>query len=173
MNKSSTLPIRAAACLACAVLLSACSPKLDWRETRGGNAPFVVLLPAKPASYTRPVNLDGLQVSMTMTAAEVDKVMYAVGTAELPDASQAPRALDAMKTALVKNIGGTVRQEKHSPPGAVPMTADVEAGGTDSRLLMARFLAQDKRIYQVVMLGKEDKVSREAADTFFSSFKLN
>ncbi|HJV87319.1 MAG TPA: hypothetical protein VJ698_17765 [Noviherbaspirillum sp.] len=165
--------IRAAACITCMLPLAACSPKLDWRETRGSNAPFVVLLPAKPASYTRPVNLDGLQVSMTMTAAEVDKVMYAVGSAELPDESQAPKALAAMKTALVHNISGTVRQEKVSPAGSVPMTVDVEATGTESRILIARFLAKDKRIYQVVMLGKEGKVSREAADTFFNSFKLN
>ena len=166
-------PLITAACVACAFLLAACSPKFDWREVRGQGAPFVVLLPAKPASHTRTINLDGLQVSMTMTAAEVDGVTFAVGTAELSDATQAPKALAAMKTALVRNIGGAVKQEKVSDPGTVPATIDIEASGTESRILLARFLAKDKRIYQVVMVGKQNAVSRDAADTFFSSFKLN
>lgn len=172
MIKFSLAPIYRAVCISCALLLVACSPKLDWREVRGSGAPFVVLLPAKPASYTRAVNLDGLQVSMTMTAAEVDKVVFAVGTAELPDAAEAPKALNAMKTALVRNIGGTIKQEKTSQDGAAA-TIDIEASGTESRVLLARFLAKDKRVYQLVMLGKEGALSREAADTFFSSFKLN
>jgi hypothetical protein len=160
------------ACVAFVSLVAACSPKFDWREVRGTNAPFVVLLPAKPASHTRTVNLDGLQVPMTMTAADVDGVTFAVGTAELPDAAQAARALAAMKTALVRNIGGTIRQEKTSVAGAVSATIDIEASGGD-RLLIARFLSRDKRIYQVIMVGKESAVSREAVDTFFTSFKLN
>ncbi|HJV83291.1 hypothetical protein [Noviherbaspirillum sp.] len=173
MTKFSLAPFFKAACVACALLLAACSPKLDWREVRGSGAPFVVLLPAKPASYTRTVNLDGLQVSMTMTAAEVDKVVFAVGTAELPDVALTPKALNAMKTALVRNIGGTIKQEKVSQAGTAPATIDIEASGTESRLLLARFLAKDKRVYQLVMLGKEGTLSREAADTFFGSFKLN
>lgn len=176
MSRMFTLPffLRAGAVfISCAFLLAACSPKYDWREVRGPGAPFVVLLPAKPASHTRTVDLDGLQVSMTMTAAEVDSVMFAVGTAELPDAMQAAKAMDAMKTALVRNIGGAIRQEKISAAGSVPATIDVEATGTQSRLLLARFLAKDKRIYQVVMIGKEKDMPRDAADTFFSSFKPN
>ena len=161
-----------AASIACAVLLLACSPKFDWREVRGANAPFVVLLPAKPASHTRDVDLGGLRVAMTMTAADVAGVTFAVGTAELPDAAQATKALAAMKTALVRNINGTVRQEKTSAPGTAS-AIDIEAIGAESRLLIARFLAKDKRIYQVVVLGKENAVSREAVDTFFTSFKLN
>ena len=157
----------------CAILLAACSPKFDWREVRGSAAPFVVLLPAKPASHTRTVNLDGIEVPMTMTAADVDGTTFAVGTAELPDAARAQQAIVAMKTALVRNIGGTVRKETLSAPGTVPTTLEVEATGAESRILLARFVANDKRVYQVVVVGKENTLSREAADTFFTSFKLN
>lgn len=161
------------ACIACAVLLSACSPKFDWREVRGPDAPYIVLLPTKPTSHTRTIDLDGMQVSMTMTASDVDGVTFAVGSATLSDATQAPKALDAMKTALVRNIGGAIKQEKSSAAGAVPKVIDIEAGGTESRLLLARFIAKENRIYQVVLVGKEKTISRDAADTFFSSFKLN
>ena len=157
------------AVVACAAVLAACSPKFDWREVRGTSAPFVVLLPAKPATHTRSVNLDGISVDMTMTAADAGGVTFAVGTAELPDAAQAQHALTAMKTALVRNIGGTVRKETTPSPG----TVEVEAAGTDSRLLLARFIARDKRIYQVIAVGKESALPPEAAETFFTSFKLN
>jgi hypothetical protein len=154
-------------------LLAACSPKFDWREVRGTAAPFVVLLPAKPASHTRTVNLDGIEVAMTMTAAEVDGATFAVGTAELPDEAKARHALTVMKTALIRNIGGSVRKEAASAPGAIPATIDIEAAGAESRVLYGRFVANGKRVYQVIAVGKESTLPREAIDTFLTSFKIN
>lgn len=159
------------------MLLTACSPKYDWREVRGNDAPFLVMLPAKPASHTRGVNLDGIQVNMTMTAAEVDDVTFAVGAAQLPDAIQGEKALGAMKQALVRNIGGTIRQEKTSAMDGMPMIA-LEASGPPAtgsgqpRLMLARFIAQGRYVYQLVVVGKENAVSRDAADMFLTSFKL-
>lgn len=165
-------------CVSSVLLLTACSPKYDWREVRGAGAPFIVTLPAKPATHTRAIDLDGIPVKMSMSGAEVDDVTFAVGAATLADATQAPKALQAMKTALVRNIAGTIKHEKVSPPSAVPSTIDIEASGppggnTDGqpRLLLARFVARDQYIYQVIIVGKESAVSREAADTFFTSFK--
>lgn len=162
---------RKAVLIAFATLLAACSPKFDWREVRGTSAPFVVLLPAKPASHTRSINLDGLEVSMTMTAADVDGVTFAVGTAQLPDEAKAQQALTAMKTALVRNIGGSIRKEKASAPGAIPMSIEVEAAGAESRVLLGRFVANGRHIYQVIVVGKEQALSREAAEMFLASFK--
>lgn len=157
-------------------MLSACSPKFDWREVHGTGIPFSILLPAKPTSSTRQLNLDGLPVTMTMTAADAGDVLFAVGAAETPDPAAAVRALAAMKTALVRNIGGSIRRETASAPGALPATIDVEAlgapaGGGQPRLLIARFIAVDKRVYQLVVVGKEKTVPREAVDTFLTSFK--
>jgi len=156
-------------------LMTGCSPKFDWREVRGSDAPYVVALPGKPATHARTVDLDGVQVMMSMTAAETDGVTFAVGTAELPDAAQAKNALVAMKTALVRNIGGTITNEKSEsalisveasgPPGA--------GSGGQPRLLLARFIAQDKRVYQLVVVGRENAVARDAADTFFTSFRTD
>jgi hypothetical protein len=180
MLKFTLPPIRIALCASVVLALFACTPKFDWREVRGTNAPYTVILPAKPATLSRQVNLDGEQVSMTMTAADVDDVTFAVGTAELPDPAKAQRALAAMKTALVNNIGGTVKQEKLSGPPAAPTSIELEAVGTPGaktggqrRLLFARLIAKDKRVYQVIVIGKEKAISREAVDTFFTSFKLD
>lgn len=165
-----------AAAIACALLLAACSPKFNWREVRGSGAPYVVMLPAKPASHTREIDLDGIPVSMTMTAAEVDDVTFAVGAAALPDPAQASKALNAMKTALVRNIGGKITREESEGSATIPTTIEIEASGPPGRngqphLLFARFVAKDKYVYQVVAVGSEKSISREAVDTFLASFK--
>lgn len=162
---------------ACTLLLAACSPQYDWREVRGTGAAFTIVLPGKPASHTRTINLDGLPVTMTMTGAEVDHVSFAVGTAELPEVAQVEKAIGAMKAALVRNIGGTLNQEKAVAASGTP-AIEIEASGPPAahtggrpRMLLARFLARDRRVYQLVVIGADKPGVREAADTFFTSFK--
>lgn len=161
-------------------ILSGCNPTYNWREVRGADAPFRIMLPGKPASASRPVNLDGKQVTMSMTAVEVNGATFAVGSAELSDAAQARGALVAMRNAMVNNIGGTVRQEKRSGPADAPDEIAVEAVGkpapasrSQARVMYARFIARDKRVYQVVAVGPEDANSREAVDTFLASFRTD
>ena len=166
--------INGAACFACALLLAGCSPKYDWREVHGTNISFRAVLPGKPALHTRPVDLGGIRVPMTMAAADVDDVTFAIGVAELPDAIKAVAALPAMKAAMVRNIGGSIRRETASAAGTSPMTIDIEAIGNNGlrqQLLIARFIAQDTRVYQLIVVGREKNISREAVDTFFTSFK--
>ncbi|MDO9419097.1 MAG: hypothetical protein Q7T66_00405 [Herminiimonas sp.] len=165
------------------LLLSACSPKYDWREIRSDNAPYVIALPTKPTTHTRDIDLKDIKVSMTMVASEVDGVTFAVGSAELPDATQAQVSLAAMKTAMINNIGGTVKQEKVltmpqsiNAPGTIALTEIEALGATangQNRILFARFLAKEKRVYQLIVVGSEKSISRDVVTTFFSSFKLN
>ena len=115
------------ASLISALLLSACSPQYNWRQVQApvsgastgtGTEPeirYSALFPAKPASYTRPIHLNGQVVKMTMTVAEVDGTSFAIGTATLPDAGQAQATLLAMKTAMLRNINGKVTHEESSP----------------------------------------------------------
>jgi len=161
--------------LACLVL-AACSPRYNWREASDNGAHFVVLLPAKPASVTRSVDLDGPRVDMSMTAAEVDGLTFAVGTAELPDAAAATRALEAMRTALLNNIGG---QAQGTPtwPGktdGLVRIQDIDAHGVARGRplrLVARLAARDRRVYQILIVGDEKAITDENIETFFSSFK--
>ena len=158
-----------------AAALSACSPQYDWRDYRSNDAPYAVLFPGKPASQTRAIKLDTLDVNMTMTAAEVDGVVFAVGSAQLADAARTPAALDAMKTALVKNIGATVTKSASSAT-AGQTVLDVEAKGSQngqSMVLIGRFIAKDTRIYQVIVMGREKNIVQDTVETWFSSFKLN
>jgi hypothetical protein len=165
-----------------AVSLSACSPTYNWRDYNSPDAPYRVMFPAKPATYTRKIDLDGMQVNMTMTAAEVEDTMFAVGSAQAPDAAHAQAALQAMKNALIRNIGAKVTSEKSAASSATNASGtsqgasiDVEATGTRNGVpvrLVGHFVARDKRFYQVVVMGKASTVSPEQTDQFLSSFKL-
>lgn len=178
-------PIRScigiAAVMAIMAALSACTPAYDWRDVHGTAAvPFSVLMPAKPTIRSRSINLDGVQFVMTLTVAEVKGVTYAVSSAQLPESAKPLAALHALETALLSNIGGTIKDEKSSAAADAIATIDIQAAGAPTAasggqptLLYARFTAQGQHIYQVVVLGRDKAISRNAVDTFFTSFKLN
>jgi hypothetical protein len=173
-----SLTLAGLACLA----MAACSPAFNWRDYSSTDAPYRVMFPDKPASHTRSIDLNGLKVDMTMTAAQVDGSMFAVGTAEAPDAERAEAALQAMKTALVRNLGATITSEKASAKAASSSAGstrsaalDIDAvgnqNGTPMRLV-GHFESRGKRFYQVIVMGKEKDLSKENIDMFMSSFKL-
>lgn len=157
--------------------LAACNPALNWREVRGGDAPYTILLPAKPTTFARPVDLAGLKVEMSMTAAEVDGVSYAVASARVTDPAGRKAALAAMQEAMLRNIGASQKQERAVVlNGGVPAT-EVSAQGLagPSRrpvAMRARFAQHGERVFQAVALGPADALTPEAAETFLGSFTL-
>ncbi len=174
------LPRRLLAPVIAAALLtiSACTPTFDWRDTRAENGAFVVLMPTKPTVITRPVTLNGQPYPMTMTAAEVEHVMFAVGTLNIPDAGMAPATLTTMKTALLKNIGAVSSTEKPqvaTSDGSI--TIELSATGTPDakgqpRVLFARLIARDTLIVQALVAGPQKAVNAELVDTFMTSLKV-
>jgi hypothetical protein len=180
MKKTSTLAILLPALAAGA--LAACSPTYNWRDYSSPDGHYHVLFPGKPASYTRPVDLDGMKVNMTMTAAEVEDTMFAVGSAEAPDAARAQAALASMQTALVRNIGATITREQAAAAAVAGdksatqrAAIDIEASGSKNGVpmrLIGHFEARDKRFYQVIVVGKASAIQAEQAEQFLSSFKL-
>jgi hypothetical protein len=162
-------------------LLAGCSPSYDWREVPGTAASYVASFPDKPASHSRAIDLNGAKVTMTMTAARVEDITFAVGSVPVADAKTALASIQAMKSAMVKNIGGTIRHEKLLPPAPNQLQViDLEATGKPAGdkpgqplILLARFIAKQDQAYQLIVIGPEQAVPREEADMFFSSFKTN
>lgn len=162
--------------------LAACSPKYNWRDYVSPDATYRVMFPGKPASYTRNVDLSSVHVDMTMTATEVEGAMFAVGTAQVPDAAQAPATLSAIQTALMRNIGATATSEKSSASASVSNGTDSESSASDVRAdgvlngvpmrLVGHFESHGKRIYQVVVMGPAKSIEADATDQFISSFKV-
>ena len=161
--------------LLASALLGACSPKYNWRDYASPDAPYKIMFPAKPASVTRTIDLDGMQVSMTMTAAEVDGTTFAVGSAEAPDEAHARAALPAMRLALLRNIGAgdSPAQAAAGPDGKAVSEIDTTGNTKGGPVrLVGHFEARGKRFYQVIVLGKANAVPPEQIEQFLTSFKL-
>lgn len=150
--------------------LSGCNPTYNWRDYASPDAPYRVMFPDKPAKHTRTVDLDGTPVRMTMTAAEVEGTMFAVGSAEMADAARAGAAVAAMRTAMVRNIDAQVTHEQQLPGPRLDVVAD--GAGARPLHMVARFEAHGKRVYQVVAIGPAGHMAPEQVDQFMSSFAL-
>lgn len=155
--------------LASLALLAGCNPTYNWRDLVSHDAGFRVQFPAKPSAHTRSIDLGGLRVDMKMTAAEVEDITFAVGTAVLADASQAQAALPAMRRALLRNIGAT--DTGVPPPNSLSLDIDASghANGRPVRILV-RFVARGARVYQVLVMGEPGRMPAEQSAQFFGSF---
>lgn len=167
---------RLAVALLCGAL-TGCAPELNWREVRGDDAHFSALMPAKPATHARTINLDGLNVEMRMTGAAVDDLSFVVASVRIADASQRSAALAAMQQAMLRNIGATRHTDKAvTLKGGTPATeviAEGRAASSGKPLLMhARFAITGDRVYQAIALGPQDQLSPEAAETFLGSLSV-
>lgn len=152
-----------------AAVLAGCSPTYNWRDYTSSDGSFRVMFPAKPATHTRGIDLGGIKVDMTMTAAEVEGTTFAVGTAVAPDAALAQATLPGMRQALLRNIGAT-----DSAAPAAGATLDVDAVGKGNGgpvRLVGRFVAKGSRMYQVIVVGKPGAMPPEHTEQFLSSFK--
>ncbi|MBQ5949307.1 hypothetical protein [Massilia sp. ST3] len=161
---------RTAQVLALATLLAACNPTYNWREVSSQDGAYTVLFPAKPSSFTRSVDLNGLRVDMTMTAAEAEGVTFAVGSGTAPDAAAAQAALPAMRQALLRNIGA--KEDAAAPDNKGRLAVDATGTGNGQPVrLVGSFEARGVRFYQVIVLGKRSAVAPEQAEQFLTSFK--
>ncbi len=175
-----TTPAAAALVLA----LWGCGPEYNWREQRSDAEHYQVMLPGKPAEMTRTINLDGLQVSMTMRGAQAGGASFVVGSVRLPDAlpETQQRAVAAMRLAMVRNIAGTETAFKATTVPVLDAGGRAVAQAVASRIeasgsakgkpmsLVGAFVASEDRAWQAVAVG--ERVDREQAATFVDSFRL-
>ncbi|MFZ6862087.1 hypothetical protein ACO0K7_05595 [Undibacterium sp. Ji67W] len=152
------------------LLLSACNPTFNWREIHSNDAPFSVLMPGKADSFSQDIQLAGVPVKMTMTATDVGGLNFAVGSVKLADASKTDEVLGAMQNGMIKNIQGNITK----PVTATNTVLEVQGkvGGSDV-VMAARFLNHGSWVYQVIVLGPQNKMSPDVIETFMSSFVAN
>ena len=87
------------------VLLAACNPAMNWRETRIKDTALVAMLPCKPDAGARVVPLGGRNVSLHMTGCDAGGATFAVAHAIIDQASAAPAVLAQWRTATLANMG--------------------------------------------------------------------
>jgi hypothetical protein len=166
--------------LHCALfVLAACMPTLNWRESSPERSGFVVLMPAKPDRLNRPIDLNGLKVTMNMLGSKVNEVAYTVAWVDTPSSDAAQRAAEAMRIGMLRNIGqidrpglpAKVSIRVANSTGALvtwpALRVDVKTG---AQQMSALFLHRGSRAWQVVSLAP--KLDLEASKIFAESFQL-
>lgn len=161
-----------------AALITACSPKFDWREVHGTDSPYTVLMPARPSELSRDIQLNAQTVTMHMTATQIDGVDFAVGSVKMSDATNAQLTITVIKNALVQKMAGFITQEKTSlanTGGKLTVNDEFTAIGKPpaTTRMQGHIVARDEWVFQVLVVGPEKEFNKEAADTFLTSFKAN
>jgi hypothetical protein len=180
-----------------ALLLGACNPTLNWRETRIKDTGLLAMLPCKPDEGARVVPLGGRDVSLHMAGCDAGGATFAVAHATIASASAAPAVLAQWRTATLANMGAVASREV--PLGGTPSTRaggtpNTMAGGTPDSAASAAstglvlvtaqgrrkdgsavamqgaWFAKDAQVFHAVVYA--ERISPEVTEAFFSGLKF-
>lgn len=88
--------------LAFAFLLSACSPKLDWRIVQAPQEGYSALFPGKPEKIERKLSYQNQEIPQTLEAVKIEDDIYSVSTIHLTkdQVALAPKLLEQLQNNL-------------------------------------------------------------------------
>ena len=165
------------AALALLAVLVACSPALDWREVRPDGSEAVVLMPCKPASHARRVELAGSEFTWTLHACQAMGMTWGFGFAALDDPARVDDVLRELQRSALSHIGASdgdpmPLQVDGATPGARAARLSVQGRLPDGRAVQQQvaFFVRGTRVYQASVVGTV--VLAEEAQTFFDSLSL-
>ncbi len=162
--------------LAVAVGLAACTPALNWRETRPPNSGVVALFPCKADHHVRRVTLAGAALAMQLSSCTAADSVYALSHIDVGQADRVTPVLQALREAAADNIGGAATAQGAQPvPGMAPHPLaqrlgwrGVRADGS-SIAAQALFFTQGVHVYQATVVGT--RLDADAVDVFFAAVK--
>lgn len=165
-----------------ALLCTACSPALNWRDTRIADSAVVALLPCDPDHAQRSVPLGGVATEMTAAGCEAGGATFAVMLAQAP-ASQASELLAGWRSATLANMHAKdVQSQAFLPRGALALPESVRVVAQGRRadgqtvfaqaVWLARIAPGGKAAQLVHLVMYSERPMPEAAETFFSGLKL-
>ena len=136
----------------------------------------MVLFPQKPAQSERRLNTPAGEVLMRMYSVRVGEHVLGAGFADfaVPITAQ---LVDAMRDALVANIGGRIEAGHASAAvgtsGRVFSASGMLGRGAEAKpgLLQARLLVRGQRYFQLVSLGGPGSMQQADIEFFLTSFK--
>jgi hypothetical protein len=90
------------------VLLSACSPALDWRTVRSDDLLYEALYPGKPSRAEKTILFDGHKLTMTIEASKAGEALYAVSvisvSKELSKQIDVKTLMNYLQTGMLSNL---------------------------------------------------------------------
>lgn len=158
--------------------LSACTPSLDWRESRPEGSQARLMFPCKPASHARRVAIAGETVEMSMFACSAGETVYALSFADVKEPGRVGAALDELGRAAQSNLqssgGATSGPAKVAGMTPHPQAVEWRLAGRlpDGRSVQERVVlfSHGTQVYQATMLGA--KLDAEAQDSFFGALRV-
>jgi hypothetical protein len=176
-----------------ALCLSACTPTFNWREVTVSDTRLQALLPCKPDSVTREVDMGPperpLRLPLTMLGCTTGDATFAIATVSLPSsASESPQVLlDQWRVANLAAFKSASGQHPYvkiaaftiakigSPAGNTPSPAQkVTTTGLDATGQAIRshalYFAEGQHLFYAVILSS--RISAEVDDSFFSGLNL-
>jgi len=160
-------------------LTAACSPRYNWRDVHDDTSGCMILMPARPSELSRAVQLGQHQVIMHMHVAQIDGVNFAVGTAQMGNATEAQATIAIIKNALLQNLAGHLAHEKTAVAnidGKITFNDEFDAlkpvtAANPATRMLGRLAARGPWVFQLLVVGPEKDIDEEAAETFLNSFK--
>ena len=172
-----------------ALLLGACNPALNWRETRIKDTALVAMLPCKPDEGARVVPLGGRGVNLHMTGCDAGGATFAVAHANLDGPGAAPAVLAQWRAATLANMGAeSSRDVPLGGRGGGPAGSAASAGSSaasNALVLVAAqgrrkdgsavamqgaWFAKDAQVFHAVVYA--ERIAPEVTEAFFSGLRF-
>jgi hypothetical protein len=157
--------------------LVACSPALDWREVRPDGSDAIVLMPCKPASHARRVELAGTELTWTLHACQAMGMTWGFGFAALDDPARVDDVLRELQRSALSHIGASdgdalPLKVDGATPNAQAARRSAQGRLPDGRAVQQQvaFFVRGTRVYQASVVGTV--VLAEEAQTFFDGLSL-
>ena len=150
MSAAYRYSVAALALLAGTCLLAACAPSLNWREVQLGR--LSTLLPCKPDTASRAVELGGQTLTMDMAGCEAGGALFAISRIQAGNPAQAAALMTSLREASLAHIAqAVVHPVANSGDALTSFDVQVDGRRADGTPLQARFkwLLADREVYQI------------------------
>ena len=148
------------------------SSQLQWQEFTSEDGGFSVLMPGKPEEETLRQESEGVEIASDMYRVQADNVSYMVLITPLQEEALAldpAEFFDQYRDNILESTKAELKEEKEitldgNPGRELSLNQPSEVG-------RQRMYLVDNLLYQTVIGGPEQKVTRDATK-FLDSFKL-
>jgi serine/threonine protein kinase len=150
----------------------------SWKEYTSSSGKFRIQLPSKPTEQSQDQKTDVGTIKLNMVIAEANDSGYFVGYADFPNKIDNPadiqKSLAGSIKGSVSNLKGEILSEREYSLGTIPCRDFVASGKvqTSNVLMSGRYCLAENRLYQVFVLGANDKISTADVSRFIESFKI-
>ena len=140
-------------------LLSACSPKLDWRTVQSPQEGYSALFPGKPEKIERKLPYQNQEIPQTLEAVKIEDDIYSVSTIRLgkDQVALAPKLLEQLQGNLLNRAN--VKLENAVSVDALYQTANKQRAATKDYFLEFKStgaIEQSMRVRWITRIGPDN-----------------